>query len=61
VVAGIWERRRGGRRFDLRVEPFVRLHAGQRGAVEAQAARIGEILEAPVELTFGPIDRRPHL
>ena len=60
-VVGIWERRRGGKRFDLRVEPFVPLRAAQRAAVEARAARIGEILEAPVALTFGPIQRRPHL
>jgi Winged helix DNA-binding domain len=61
VVVGIWERRRSGRRFDLRVEPFVRLGAGQRAAVQVQAARIGEILEAPVALSFGAIRRRPHL
>jgi hypothetical protein len=61
VVVGIWERRRSGKRFDLRVEPFVPLSAGQRTAVEAQAARVGEILEAPVQLSFGAIDRRPHL
>jgi Winged helix DNA-binding domain len=61
VVVGIWERRRSGRRFDLRVEPFVRLSAAQRKAVDARATRIGEILEAPVTLSFGPIERRPHL
>jgi len=61
VVAGIWERRRSGRRFDLRVEPFVRLSAGQREVVSTRAARIGEILQAPVAVSFGAIDRRPHL
>jgi hypothetical protein len=61
VVVGIWERRRSGRRFDLRVEPFVDLTASQRAAVHARGARIGEILEAPVELSFGAIQRRPHL
>ncbi len=60
VVVGIWERR-VGRRFDLRVEPFVWLSAGQRAAVKAQAARVGEILEAPAQLSFGAVDRRPHL
>jgi hypothetical protein len=43
------------------VESLVRLSAGQRAAVQAQAARIGEILEAPVTLSFGAIRRRPHL
>jgi DNA glycosylase AlkZ-like len=61
VVVGIWERRRSGGRFELRVESFVRLSAGQRAAVQAQAARIGEIVEAPVTLSFGAIRRRPHL
>ena len=60
-VAGIWERRRNGRRFDLTVEPFVSLSSPQRDAVRTRAERIGEILEAPVALAFGEIERRPHL
>jgi hypothetical protein len=36
LVVGIWERRRSGGRFELRVEPFVRLSAGQRAAVQAR-------------------------
>jgi hypothetical protein len=61
AVAGIWERRRNGKRFDYEVEPYVTLRATQRAAVQAQADRIGEILEAPVALSFGEIERRPHL
>ena len=49
------------RDFDLTVEPFVSLRAAQRGAVRARAERIGEILEAPVALSFGEVERRPHL
>ncbi len=60
-VAGIWERRRTGRRFDLTVEPFVRLSSPQRDPVRTRAERIGEILEEPVALAFGEIERRPHL
>jgi hypothetical protein len=50
-VAGIWERRRNGRRFDLTAEPFVQLSSAQRDAVRARAERIGEIVEAPVALS----------
>jgi hypothetical protein len=61
VVGGLWHRRRTGRKLEITVEPFGRLTAAQRRAVEAGAARIGAILEAAVTLAFGPVASRPHL
>ena len=61
IVGGVWERRARGRQVELRVEPFQPLGARQRRALAAEAARIGEVLEAPVSLTTGPVALRPHL
>jgi hypothetical protein len=61
TVAGVWERRRSGRRLELRVEPYQPLGARQRRQLEAQAARVGEILEASATLALGTVDARPHL
>lgn len=61
AVAGVWQRRRAGRRLEVTVEPYQPLDARQRRQLEAEAARIGEILEAEATLTIGTIDVRPHL
>jgi len=61
VVAGLWQRRRSGRKLEITVEPFGRLTARQRRQVDAEAGRVGEILEAAVTLTFGAVEARPHL
>lgn len=62
VVRGVWHQKRSGRRIAVTVEPFVRLTAGQRAAVEQRAIRVGEILEATgVSLTFGPVAVGKHL
>jgi hypothetical protein len=61
VVGGLWERRRHANVLDVRVDTFAALSKAQRSDVERQAARIGEILETPVELSFGPVAARPHL
>jgi hypothetical protein len=61
VVAGVWHHKRSGSRIDLTVEPFGRLTAARRRALEAQAERIGEILEARPILTLGEVTARAHL
>lgn len=54
VLAGIWERRGRGRRMEIRVEPVRRLTRDHRRGLKAQTARIGEFLEADVELVIEP-------
>jgi hypothetical protein len=61
AVAGVWQRRRAGGRLEVAVEPYHPLSARQRRGLEAEAARIGEILEAEATLEIGAIDARPHL
>jgi len=55
VVAGVWRRRRSGKRIDVCVEPFLPLTTGQRERVEEEVTRMGEILQASPALSFGPI------
>jgi hypothetical protein len=61
VVGGLWERRRRGRVLTVRIDTFETLSSSQRDQAEQQAARIGEILETPVEVSFGHVDPRAHL
>ena len=46
VVAGVWRRRRSGKRIELAVEPFRRLTRDERAALEDEAVRIGAFLGA---------------
>jgi hypothetical protein len=61
VVAGVWHQKRSGKRIDITVEPFGRLTAARRRAVEAEAERVGEILEGRPTLTVGEVTARPHM
>jgi hypothetical protein len=61
VVAGVWERPAQRGRIAVRVEPFVPLDTQQRALLEAEVARIGEILETQATLALGPVEVRPHL
>jgi uncharacterized protein YukE len=60
VVAGVWHQRRSGRKITVTVEQLVRLSAGQRREMEAQAVRIGLILEGTAELTVGTVSVGAH-
>jgi Winged helix DNA-binding domain len=51
VAAGLWERKKRGKRIELRVEPSKRLTRAQRAALEAEAHRIGEFLGLEPDLT----------
>lgn len=60
VVRGVWHHRRDGRYVDITVETWADLSATRRRALEAQADRVGEILEAVPRLTLGPVSVGPH-
>lgn len=51
VTAGLWERKKRGKRIELRVEPARRLTRGQRTALEAEAQRIGDFFELGPDLS----------
>ena len=61
VVGGLWQRRRAGKVLRMQVEAFSQLSGRRRTMLEAQAARVGEILGLRGELAFGPVEARPHL
>ena len=44
VAAGLWERRKRGRRVELQVRPVRRLGKARRGELEQEAGRIGTFL-----------------
>jgi hypothetical protein len=60
VVAGVWHLRSAGRRVEITVEPLAELSATQRGELEEQAMRVGEILEGVPRLTIGAVTVGPH-
>lgn len=60
TVAGIWHQRRSGRRIDITVEPFQDLTDAERGELDGQVARIGEILEGRAGWTIGTVSTGPH-
>ena len=60
VVAGVWHQRRAGRTLTITVEPFGRLSAAQRHALDGEVERIGEILEGSASWTIGPVTAGKH-
>ncbi|MEU6100644.1 winged helix DNA-binding domain-containing protein [Streptomyces flaveolus] len=60
VVAGVWHQRRRGRRTTVTVEPLGRLTARQQRELAAQAARVGDVLEAEAELVVGEVTVGAH-
>jgi hypothetical protein len=61
VVGGLWERRKRGKVLQIRVDPFHALTAKQKREVEAEAERVGQVLETPVDFAFGHVEVRGHL
>ena len=55
VVTGIWRRAKKGKKIEIAVEPARRLSSQERGAVEAEAKRIGTFLGAEPELRIGKL------
>jgi hypothetical protein len=51
VTAGLWERKKRGKRIELRVTPAGRLTKAQRGELESEAARIGAFLGLEPDLS----------
>jgi Winged helix DNA-binding domain len=52
VTAGLWERRKRGNRFELRVNPVRKLGRAERAALDAEAERIGAFLGLEPVLTL---------
>jgi Winged helix DNA-binding domain len=51
VAAGLWERKKRGKRIELRVAPVKRLTRAQRSALETEVQRVGDFFELEPELT----------
>ena len=45
VPAGLWERKKRGKRLELRIAPSGRLTKGQRAELDAETERIGAFLD----------------
>jgi len=60
TVGGVWHLRSSGRKATLTVEPLVALGARQRRLLDDEASRVGEVLEATVSLTVGPVTVGAH-
>ncbi len=61
VAAGVWHQRKSGRKVSVTVEPFGPFGARRRQQLDAQVARLGQILDARPELTIGPVTVGRHL
>ena len=59
-VAGVWHQRRSGRRVAVTVEPLRPMAKTRLADLDAQVARLGEIVEAEAVLTIGEVSVGPH-
>jgi hypothetical protein len=59
-VAGVWNQRRSGRTIGITVEAFGELSAAQRGEIDIQVQRIGEILEGNFHWRTGTVTTGAH-
>src|SRR5262249_4825678 len=53
VTAGLWERKKRGKRVELHVTPARRLTRAQRSELDREAERIGAFLGLEPTLTYG--------
>jgi hypothetical protein len=53
VAAGLWERKKRGKRIELQVTPCRKLTRAERAEIDAQAERIGAFLGLEPVLTVG--------
>ncbi|MGW0229940.1 winged helix DNA-binding domain-containing protein [Actinopolymorpha singaporensis] len=60
VVGGLWHQRRSGRRIAVSVEPLVDLTPAQRGELDLQVCRVGEVLQGNATLTIGRVTVGSH-
>lgn len=60
IVAGVWHQRRSGRKLNLTVEPLRDLKAGQLRQLDAEAERLGAIVDANPVLTIGEVTVGAH-
>ena len=51
IAAGLWERKRRGKRIELKVTPSRKLTRAERAGIDAETARIGAFLELEPVLT----------
>ncbi len=61
VIGGLWERKRHGKRLEIRVDAFARISARQRQQLAEQAARMAEFLGRGADMSFGHVAPRGHL
>ncbi|RPI30034.1 MAG: winged helix DNA-binding domain-containing protein [Chloroflexota bacterium] len=60
IAAGVWHQRRSGRKIEITVESLEEITRLQRGELNEQVDRIGEILEGNARLTIGTVTAGPH-
>lgn len=60
IAGGIWHLKRRGRRATMTVEPFTALSKRRLVALDAEAYRLGQILNLQVELLLGEVPVGPH-
>lgn len=60
IVAGVWHQRRAGRNMHITVEPFGKLSATQRKALDAESLRLAEFFGLKPALTIGKVSVGAH-
>ncbi len=61
IVGGVWQRRRQGKRLEVRVDAFSSLTKVQREQAVQQAERLADFLGLRGDVSFGAITPKAHL